>query len=166
MSDSAPMLALSRQQQEFVRNFLQHGNARRAAVEAGYSEKSAGSLAGNLKKNPKVAAAIEFERNRDKQKIEWTKQQAFEELQDIKALAKEKGQVVNVTKIIELQAKLTGFLDTKNDKTGNTLNINFGGLHKLIEAVKKGKDIEIEAEPKPAEEAQWTENTSPQEEQL
>lgn len=52
---------LTIQQQVFVREYAVHFDAQRAAKEAGYSEKSAGTIGYQLLQNPKVQKAVSKE---------------------------------------------------------------------------------------------------------
>ena len=51
-------MALSLRQQAFVSHYLIERNGRRAAIAAGYAPKNAGVYAGELLKNPNIAAAV------------------------------------------------------------------------------------------------------------
>jgi phage terminase small subunit len=48
--------SLTRREMRFVAEYLQHGQMRQAAIAAGYSEESAGSIASETLRKPKVAA--------------------------------------------------------------------------------------------------------------
>lgn len=50
---------LTLQQRKFVNAYLRTGVGKNAAIEAGYSEKSADSMGSQLLKNPKIKKAIE-----------------------------------------------------------------------------------------------------------
>ena len=49
---------LQPKQQKFVEQYLLHGNATQAALEAGYAKASAGQMGAENLKKPKIAAAI------------------------------------------------------------------------------------------------------------
>lgn len=51
-------MALNLQQAKFLKAYLKNGNATQAAIEAGYSEKTAGSQGHDLLKNPEIAKAV------------------------------------------------------------------------------------------------------------
>jgi phage terminase small subunit len=51
-------MALNPKQQLFVKAYLAHKNATRAAIEAGYSEKTAGTCGHQYLKKPQIQAAI------------------------------------------------------------------------------------------------------------
>lgn len=52
------MQEFSRQQEAFIRGVIEHGNLTRAAKEAGYRERNAGSQGSKLAKDPNIAAEI------------------------------------------------------------------------------------------------------------
>ncbi len=72
-------MALIFKQQAFVREYLVHGNASKAAVNAGYSRRSSRELGRRLLANPEVAAAIEQGRRALTKKAEVTAESVIEE---------------------------------------------------------------------------------------
>lgn len=61
---------LNERQQQFVINYVDSGHGTNSAISAGYSKTSAYSTASDLLRNPKIAAAIEGEREARKKAIQ------------------------------------------------------------------------------------------------
>jgi phage terminase small subunit len=61
---------LNERQLQFVINYVDSGHGTNSAINAGYSEKSAYSTASDLLRNPKIASAIEKEREDRKKAIQ------------------------------------------------------------------------------------------------
>ena len=83
MPRSAPPYALNHRQWAYVQEFFVDRNGTKAAERAGYSAKSAGSMAAQLMANPKIQAAIEAEQEKLYAKLEATRHQVMDELQAI-----------------------------------------------------------------------------------
>lgn len=74
---------LTRKQELFVAEYLTDLNAKRAAIAAGYSEKSAESQASQLLKNPKVSAYIDKRQGKRLEKLDLTADMVLAELKKI-----------------------------------------------------------------------------------
>lgn len=71
---------LNPRQASFYGEYIKDGNGTRAAIAAGFPESSAHVAAARLLKNPKIAAAIESWRERQKERFEITAEAVLDEL--------------------------------------------------------------------------------------
>jgi phage terminase small subunit len=74
---------LSAREQAFVQAFLVHNDATKAAIEAGYSPKTAPQIGYQLTRRPRVAAAIEAGRARIAEKYRISAERTLEEMATI-----------------------------------------------------------------------------------
>ena len=135
---------LKPRQQKFVDEFIANqGNATKAAISAGYSEKYAGANADKLLKNTKIDAAIKERRIEHKERNNVTIDSLVAELEEarLKALAAEtpqssaaiaatlgKAKLLGVGKLAELeialkQAELERTQGENNNETPTPVNI-------------------------------------------
>lgn len=109
---------LSDKQQRFVAEYLVDLNATRAAIRAGYSEKTARSVGSENLAKPDIAAAIARAQSKVEKKAEWT---AAERLIALKTIfdgtAKEDPRVA-VSAIAEANKMQGSYAPRKNELTG------------------------------------------------
>ncbi len=102
----------------FIANYVKHKNATQAAIEAGYSEKTAYSQGGRLLKNVEVRQKIDAAMQEKQEKTQWDALRVVKELEDIARLAKNEGQfsaAVNAIKTI---------IDVNGIEAPKSLNLN------------------------------------------
>lgn len=92
-------------QQKFVQNYLKVGNAKRAAIDAGYSEKTAAVTASKLLTNPNISQAVAACRAESASSSIADYTECCERLTEI---ARESGGPVAI-KAIERLAKMRGY---------------------------------------------------------
>lgn len=122
---------LNERQLRFCREYLNHGNGTRAAINAGYARSSASSTASEmLSKNEKVRKFIEDSKSGTIKPSASSGESAFdlkraiEELENIQSDAEREGNHANALRSIELKAKLMGLLkDTTPTNNGFQINI-------------------------------------------
>lgn len=124
----AGIMALNLRQTKFVHYYLKLGNRTQAAIKAGFSEKTAGSIGWNLLKNVEIAAAIREGQSHIKSKLLLTAAKVVHEIQtiafasiseEVKAsdklsaldkLAKHLGIFLELEEVERLKAELTELL--------------------------------------------------------
>lgn len=74
---------LSGKQAEFVRRFLTHRNGTKAAIEAGYSEKTANEQAARLLANVSIRVILDAEHEKVERKFELSRQMIIDGLMNI-----------------------------------------------------------------------------------
>ena len=100
---------LTRKQELFCREYVANGyNATQAAIKAGYSKKTAYSIGQENLKKPEIATFLSEYAKKEQEKFEYTKEAHFKELDELKDLAKETGNVAAAVKATELKGKLCG----------------------------------------------------------
>lgn len=119
---------LSPRRQRFVNAYLGEaaGNATKAAIIAGYSERSAYSQAHELLKNPEIQAAVG--RTLDREQMT-----ADESMREVSAMARAKVEQKDIRaqdklKANELILKVLGKLHDKRDDSGSRVTVNIGFL--------------------------------------
>lgn len=112
-----------------------NGNATKAAIAAGYSQRTAGVIGSRLLKHPKVRAILE----RKVAKADLTSQKALERILRIAESEPAKINADHVLKANELILKVNGTLNDRHTEPRVTVNIGFlqqptGQLPAAIEA--------------------------------
>lgn len=117
--ETPPMLPLKTRQKIFVKEYLIDLNATRAAIAAGYSERSAKEIGRENITKPHIAAAIKLEMDARAKKLGITAESVVEEVHLV-AFAKAEGPVrwENKLKALELLARHLGILHDKTELTG------------------------------------------------
>lgn len=109
---------LTRKQQVFCQEYMANGyNATQAAIKAGYSKKTAYSIGQRLLKNVEVKAELERNTQAAQEKFEYTKEEHFKELEELKLAAKKSGALAAAVKAAELKGKLCGLYIEKQEVT-------------------------------------------------
>ena len=113
------MAKLTPKQLAFVAEYLVDLNATQAAMRAGYSERTAGSIGEENLKKPEIAAAIALaQRERAKE----TQRTALDVLKDIQSVSKEAwrdGDLKTALKGLELEGKHFGMFTDKLNVSGD-----------------------------------------------
>lgn len=100
---------LTHKQELFCREYVANGyNATQAAIKAGYSPKTAYSSGQRLLKHVEIKSALEKHSKMEQEKFNYTKEAHFKELDELKDLAKQTGNVAAAVKATELKGKLCG----------------------------------------------------------
>lgn len=106
---------LNQRQQAFVNAYLVSGNATRAAIEAGYSERRAEVTGSELVGNRKVAAAIAERRAKAEQKADITREKVLRELAKIG--------FSDIRKVFTPSGNLKAVVDLDDDAAGAIASI-------------------------------------------
>jgi len=78
------MMKLTKKQDAFVKAYLLNGfNATQAAIEAGYSEKTAKNIGSENLAKPAIQKAIEAHQKKANEKFAWSKQKKLEMLERV-----------------------------------------------------------------------------------
>lgn len=129
----------------FVKHYLICLNATKAAILAGYSEKTAGSQGQRLLKDVEISALIEEARKKTAEKLDITRESQLEALQEIKSkcmqdepvlIRDQSGMMVEsgeykfegrtAIAAIQEQNKMLGFDKPKGNKnSGQPINVTF-----------------------------------------
>ncbi len=94
---------------KFIDQYLIHGNATKAAVEAGYGAAGAAVTATRLLKNANVAGVIQARQREDADQLGITRQQVLVALQKAYELAREQMNPAAMVQAAREIAKLLGF---------------------------------------------------------
>lgn len=119
---------LNPKQRAFIKNYVTHGSALRAAKEAGYSIKSSSDAAFRLLRNKQVKQMIEEARIVSVKETGYTLAKAMEEAKDVMDFAKETENANAYAKAVELRSKLNGLLVEKHDVRQVGFHVNVGGI--------------------------------------
>lgn len=126
---------LSNQQIEFCKNYAKYNEAYKAAIEAGYTPKTAKAKSAKWLDDSRIQQEIAYWQKKAQVAIEkkfsYTIEESFKKLQEIQELAydqDEKGKFYNLTvaaKVEELKGKLAGLYVEKQQIDGVGVNITF-----------------------------------------
>ena len=111
---------------KFVKCYLANGfNGTKGAIEAGYSEKTARSIATRLLANVDIKEAIQKEQEKTSKKLEITRESLLKDIQVAKdmALTEEQPQFQAYLKAIEMQAKILGLNEPDKIDMNTTLQV-------------------------------------------
>ena len=100
--------SLTHRRQKFVARYVETGNARASAREAGYAERSAHVTGSRLLRNDKVAAAIEVERETLRVRASLDQDMILSELLSLYRDARNDGAYSAAARCLQLVAKMTG----------------------------------------------------------
>lgn len=133
---------LSPKQLQFVEGILRGLTQKDAAIQAGYSIKSAADAGCALFKNELIQRELEKYRTKIVKKTERTVESILEKNDKAHDFAYETKNANALVKCIELEAKVMGFVDNPNKSSGMVLNINLGSIDEFIKKVKEVKNEE------------------------
>lgn len=100
---------------KFIERYAAHGQAKRAALECGWSEEYAQSASARLLRDPEVKDALNEIRKNAMVKAEYTVETAMAEANAAIEFAKETENANAYVKAVELRSKLSGLLVDKID---------------------------------------------------
>jgi phage terminase small subunit len=106
---------MTQKQQRFVQEYCVDVNATQAAIRAGYSARSAGSIGAENLTKPEIASAISAVLARTAAKLELSKEWVLRELISTVAAAKEAGQFAASNKALELLGRQLGCFSDRLD---------------------------------------------------
>ena len=112
-------MTLTSKQERFVAEYLVDLNATRAAIRAGYSEKTAAEQASRLLTNVKVQQAVSDAQNRVAEKAEWSAADRLRMLADIAERTKSSDPRVAVSAIAEANKMQGSHSPIKQDHTSS-----------------------------------------------
>lgn len=109
---------LTQKQDKFIREYLANGyNATQAAIKAGYSKHAARAIATKLLTNAYIKDALAEYSKQEQAKFNYTKEEHFKELEELKQEAKRTGALAAAVKAAELKGKLCGLYIEKVETT-------------------------------------------------
>lgn len=130
--------SLNDRQATFVREYCVDKNATRAAICAGYSEKTAGSQAERLLRNVAVRAAVDelLQKLAEKTETEaeWVRRRLKEEADDYSEFATHAGRI----RALELVGKINGVFEKDNSQKASPLDTLLKSLTGNVMGPKKG----------------------------
>jgi len=121
---------LTPQQAKFCSYYIETGNARQSALNAGYSESTANN-ANSILKNSAITGRIAENEKNIIRASNWNKDRIISELERVYSLAIADNQLTNANKTLELLAKLTSSMPNTTTKELN-MNVKFESLLKDI----------------------------------
>ena len=119
--------SLTLRRQKFVSEYVETGNARASAREAGYAERSAHVTGSRLLRNDKVAAAIEVERETLRVRASLDQDMILGELLSLYREARRAGSYSAAARCLQLVAKMSG-LDEPEPQVDSNLKQLFEAL--------------------------------------
>ena len=126
---------LTPQQARFCSYYIESGNARQSALNAGYSESTANNANSILKNSAIMGRLAENEKNIIRSS-NWNKDRIISELERVYNLAIADNQLTNANKTLELLAKMTSAMPNATTKEINH-NVKFESLLKDITPINK-----------------------------
>ena len=119
--------ALTHRRRRFVEAYVETGNARASAREAGYAERSAHVTGSRLLRNDKVAAAIDVERETLRARTELDQDMLIGELLSLYREARNSGAYSAAARCLAQVAKMSG-LDEPEPQVDSNLKQLFEAL--------------------------------------
>lgn len=107
-------------QQTFVNEYLVDLNATKAAIRAGYSEKTANEQGARLLANVSVSTAIQQAQEERAEKLGRSAEDVLRDIQSLTKEARENGDLKTALKGLELEGKHLGMFKDKFDLTSST----------------------------------------------
>ncbi len=120
---------ISPKQLQFVEGILRGLTQKDAAVQAGFSARSAVDAGCRLMANEFVIKELAKYRDRTVAKIERTMETILAKNDEAQDFAKQTKNANALVKAIELEARVTGHVDNPNKSSGMNLIINIGNIH-------------------------------------
>ena len=105
--------ALNPRQDRFVDEYLLDGNGTQAAIRAGYSPKTAYSIASENLRKPDIQQAIAERQRQLAEKRQWDRERVVAEAEENLAGAREAKQFGSANGALELIGRVTGLLNEK-----------------------------------------------------
>ena len=110
---------LTDKQRTFVAEYLVDLNATQAAIRAGYSVKTAGSIGEENLRKPEIQAAIAKAQAERAEKTQRTALDVLKDIQDVSKEARDGGDLKTALKGYELEGKHLGMFTERINLTGN-----------------------------------------------
>lgn len=144
---SRPRTSAKQRRTRFIKEFLIDKNATRAAIAAGYSEKTAYAQASRLLKDVKVRSQIETENDKVNEKLGVTVERVRDELAklafyDPRKLFKEDGTLRPISELDDDTAAVIAGMDVNELFEGNGEERSQVGYAKKIKLADKGLNLE------------------------
>lgn len=115
------MPKLTAKQQLFVSEYLVDLNATQAAIRAGYSKKTAGSIGDENLKKPAIKAALNKAIKKRADKVNITAEKVLRDLEECRVAARADGQYAPAIRASELQGRhLKMFVDRVEAKVAHS----------------------------------------------
>lgn len=139
--------AITRKQEIFVAEYCAHSDGTRAAIAAGYSEKSAKSQASQLLNNPKIAARISNKTQKIVNKLEISAERVLQELAklaflDPRSFFDSTGALIPITELDSSVAACLSGMEVEELFEGRGENRQHIGRVKKIKFADKGQNLE------------------------
>lgn len=135
-----PETTLTDKQSRFVLEYLVDSNATKAAIRAGFSARSAASIAEELMRKPHVAAAIAVAQAKvaeaTETDAEWVRRRLKEEADDFSEFSSHSARI----KAIELIGKINGVFEKDNKQKVDGLTALAASLGGKVVGVAPGAD--------------------------
>jgi phage terminase small subunit len=123
-------MQLNSKQRKFIKLYAGGMSGTKAAIAAGYSERSAHSQASRMLKEPKIKSEIDKLLKEEAEKTGFTKEKVIEEIKSI-AFAKEGVTANNKLRALEMACKILGMFVEKVDFSGTmTQTVDFSNYTK------------------------------------
>jgi len=113
--------ALNPRQDRFVDEYLLDGNGTQAAIRAGYSAKTAYSIASENLRKPDIQQAIAERQRQLAEKRQWDRERLVSEAESNLHLAREHKQMGSANGALELIGRVTGLLNEKQQQQSVTV---------------------------------------------
>jgi phage terminase small subunit len=113
------------------------GNGRRAAIAAGYSERSAAEIACENLTKPHVRAAIERQRLRVAARLELSLERVLQKIGEVAALAQDAGDYMAALRGQELLGKAIGLWPDRSAHLNVKVDTSRAHLQALVATVRK-----------------------------
>lgn len=128
-------MKLTERKKRFVVEYLKRGNATQAAIAAGFSRKTAGAAGSRLLKDVRIATAIATAKAPVLDAAKVTLEGHLKELDRLRDLAIQNGQMGPAVKAEECRGKVSGFyLDRHAGPDGGAIPVQVVVTRKLIKA--------------------------------
>ena len=126
---------LTPQQAKFCSYYIESGNARQSALNAGYSESTANN-ANSILKNSAIMGRLADNEKNIMRASNWNKARIISELEHVYSLAIADNQLTSASKTLQLIAQLTNAMPNATTKEINH-NVKFETLLKDITPINK-----------------------------
>lgn len=128
-------MALNEKQQRFVAEYLVDSNATKAAIRAGYSAKTAGSISHKLLKKAEISAAISAKQTRIIEKAELSAEYVLRNLMEIVERCMQRAPVL---------ARGENGMEQAVDEEGRAVwEFNANGANKALELLGKTNGLKL-----------------------
>jgi phage terminase small subunit len=116
------MNELNPKMMRFVVEYMKDSNGVQAAIRAGYTPTGAGTQASRLLKNVRIQQEIAKRATKCVERVELSAEKVLRDIEEVRALAVEKGRLNDALKALELQGKYLKLFTDKIDLGGQQDN--------------------------------------------